>query len=107
MLAGDRDRRVRAAPEIDRDIRLADALHGGEAALEAIILAGEIKWHIAGPDAAKHLQIFVGAGVALVLGQEVAVLAHLRIVTAGDDVDGHAPLRDLIERGELPGRKRR
>ncbi len=54
-----------------------------------------------GPFAAQHIEILVGPGIALDLGGNVAILGHLVIGAAGDDVHRHPSARQLIECGEL------
>jgi hypothetical protein len=58
----------------------------------------------AGPFLADDVQILAGAGVALVLGQVVAVLGQLVVRAAGDDVHGNAAAGELVQRGQLAGR---
>jgi len=60
-----------------------------------------IKRLFAGPDPAQHAEIFVGARIALIVAQEIAVLALLGVVASGDDMNGNAPAGELIEGREL------
>ena len=53
------------------------------------------------------VEVFVGAVVALVLEQVVAVAALLAVAAAGDDVDADPAAGELIERGECPRGQRR
>ena len=107
MLAGDRDRRIRRAAEIDRNARLLHAAHRGRGAGEAVVFPGMIHRAGLGPDALEDVHVFVGARVALVLRQRVAVAQLVHIVAAGDHVDRRASAGDLIQRGELARRQRR
>jgi hypothetical protein len=107
MLAGDRDRGFGRAAEVHRDMRLLHALHIGKAALEAVEASGVIERLAAGPDPPHHVEIFVGTRVTLVVGEEIAVLALLGVIAAGDDVNGDAPAGELVERRELARRERR
>ena len=47
------------------------------------------------------MHVFIGACVALILGQRVAVAELIDVVPAGDHVHGRAPAGDLIQRGEF------
>ena len=62
---------------------------------------------VAGPELAHHVEILAGAAVAVVLGQEVAFAGLVRVAGAGDDVQRHPPLRELVEGRDLPRRQRR
>src|SRR5258707_10667735 len=86
MLSRDCDRGVRGTTEIDRDMRLLQRLYFSGRACEFIVLAFMIDWFVRGPDAAKDFDVLVGACIALVVRQEIAVLALLAVVAAGDDV---------------------
>jgi hypothetical protein len=45
--------------------------------------------------------VLVGAVVALVLAQPIAVARLVGVVAAGDDVDGGPAVRQLVQRGEV------
>ena len=62
---------------------------------------------VAGPELPHHLEIFAGAAIAVVLGQEVAFAGLIRVAGAGDDMQRHPPLRELVEGRDLPRRQRR
>ena len=106
MLAGDRDRRIRGAAEIDRNARLLHAAHRGRGAGEPVVLAGVIHRAGLGPDALEDVHVLVGARIAFVLRQEVAVALLIRVVAAGDHMDRRATAGDLVQRGEFPRRQR-
>ena len=59
-----------------------------------------------GPDALQDVHVFVGARVAFVLRQRIAVAQLVDVVTTGDDMDRRATAGDLIQRCELPRRER-
>lgn len=82
-------------------MRHLQAPHVGEAAFEAIEPAGVIERLVARPDAPHHLEIFVGARIALVVGEEITVLPLFGIASAGDDMDYDASAGELVERREL------
>ena len=79
----------------------------GIRAVDPVELAMVIERAVAGPDPADDLEIFAGAPVAVVLGQEVAFAGLILIAGAGDDVQRHPALRQLVEGGNLPRRQRR
>jgi hypothetical protein len=103
MLAGDLDRRVGSAAEIDRDARALNRPYFGGGAGETIIGTLVIDRAIGGPDRFQDADIFVGTGVALVLVQIIAVALLVDIVAAGDNMDRGTPLAQLIERREAAG----
>src|SRR3546814_19497996 len=65
---------------------LLKRLDVGIAALDAVELAVVVDRAVAGPELAHHVQIFAGAAVAVVLGQEVALAGLVRVAGAGDDM---------------------
>ncbi len=58
-----------------------------------------------GPDALQDVHVFVGARVAFVLRQRVAVAQLIDIIAARNHVDRRASAGDLIERRELACRQ--
>ena len=50
------------------------------------------------------VEVLVGTGVAVVLGQVVALALLLGVVAAGDDVDRDPAAGELVEGGEALGR---
>src|SRR5207237_1293493 len=82
VLSGDRDRRIGGAAEVDRNMRRPYRLHGRESALKSVVAAVVIEWLVARPHLAHDLEILVGARIAFVLGEEIAVLALLGVVAA-------------------------
>ena len=63
---------------------------------------------VCGPDAAKDFDILVGARIAFVMRQEIAILALVGVVAARDDVNGEPPAAEMIERRQLArGQSRR
>ena len=68
------------------------------------VFAVVIEGLFAGPFLADDVEIFVRPGVALVLGQMVAVLRQLIVGAAGDDVHRDASARELVQRRQLPRR---
>ena len=77
------------------------------AALDAVELAVVVDRAVAGPELPHHVEILAGAAVAVVLGQEVAFAGLIRVAGAGDDMQRHPPLRELVEGRDLPRRERR
>src|SRR6187455_1801324 len=57
---------------------------------------------VAGPELPHHVEIFARAAVAVVLGQEVTLAGLVRVAGAGDDMQRHPPLRELVEGRDLP-----
>ena len=74
--------------EIDRDA--IDGLHVGEAAIDLVEDAGVVERARRGPALPDDVEEFPGAGVALVLGEMVAVLGEL----AGPDAVYRLELTD-------------
>jgi hypothetical protein len=72
MFGAHLQRAVRRAAEEQARIRLLIGFDVGIGALDAIKLAVVIERAVAGPDPADDIEIFAGAAVAIVLGQEVA-----------------------------------
>ena len=103
VLAGDLDGGVGRAAEIHRQMRRLDRLDGREGALEAIVLPGIVEGLRTGPRCLDHIEVFARAGIALVLGEEVAILPEFLIVAAGDDVNAGPAIGEMIEGGELAG----
>jgi hypothetical protein len=103
VFAGNLDRSLGRAAEVHRQVRHLDRLHIREGALKAVVPPGIVKGRLAGPGRFHHIEIFARAGVALVLGQEVAILPELMIIAAGDDVNAGAAVGEVIESGELAG----
>ena len=56
---------------------------------------------LGGPDLAQHAQILVGAGIAFVMAQVVAVAALVFVRAAGDVVHRHPALGVVVQRGQL------
>ena len=103
VLAGHAKGRLGRAAEVDRDAR---ALHGpdlGRGALDPVERALVVHRRLGGPDGLQDGDVLVGAGVALVLAQPVAVARLVGVVAAGDDVDGGPPAGELVEGGEGTG----
>ena len=87
VLARHGDGCVRRAAEVHRQVRLLDRLDVREGTLEAIVLPGIVEGRLTGPRCLHHIEILARAGIALVLGEEVAILLELLVVAAGDDVN--------------------
>jgi hypothetical protein len=104
VLAGDRERRFRRAAEIDRHVRLLVRLHFRVALPEAIVRAVVIERLRLGPDAAQDAEIFVGARIACVVVEEIAVALLLAVGAARDEVHGEAAAAELVERRD-PARR--
>jgi hypothetical protein len=82
------------------DPRLLQRLDVGPEVGEGVVLAGEVPRLVAGPGRLEDLHVLAGAGVALVLGEGVALAALLVVVAAGDDVDGDPAARGVVQRRE-------
>jgi hypothetical protein len=83
-------------------------LHLRKAVLDLVVFAVIGKRLVAGPFGAKHIQEFIGAGVALVLVVEgIAILPELGGIATGDDVERNPPFRKLVDGRELAGDQRR
>ncbi len=75
-----------------------------KALLEAVVLPLIVERCRRCPGCLDDIEVFARAGVALVLGEEVAVLLEFLIVAAGDDVHAGPAVGEVIEGGELAGR---
>ncbi len=64
------------------------------------MLALVVEGLVRGPDLLDDPDVLAGAGVALVLGEGVALAALFVVVAARDEVHGQAALADLVEGGE-------
>ncbi|GJE23154.1 hypothetical protein JHFBIEKO_3615 [Methylobacterium mesophilicum] len=102
VAARHRQGRRRGAAEINRDG--VDRLHLGEAPLNPVERPRVVERRRGGPALAGDVQELLGAGVALVLGEVVAVLGQLPVVAAADHVDRDPAAGELVEGRELPGR---
>ena len=103
----DRVRRGRGAAERDVRARLLDREDVAHEVVEAVVLALVVERLVGGPGLLDDLDVLAGAGVALVLGEGVALAALLVVVAAGDEVDGQPAVADLVEGGERLGGERR
>jgi hypothetical protein len=79
----------------------------GVEVLDLVMRPGVVERRRSGPGFDEHIQVVVGAGVALVLVDVVAVAPLLGVVAAGDDVHRHAPVREVVQSGQRPGSQRR
>jgi len=111
VLAGHRNRSLRGAAEVHGHVRLAIArlhrLDFGERVLEAVVRAFMVEGLLRRPHLVQHFEVFVGAGVALVVVEPVAVAALFLVGAAGDVVHAEPAAAELVERGELPRGQRR
>ena len=103
----DRVGRARRTAEGDLRARLLHREHVADEVGEAVVLAVVVERLVARPRLLEDLDVLEGAGVALVLGQEVALALLLVVVAAGDEVQRQPAVADLVERGERLGRERR
>ena len=62
---------------------------------------------VGGPDRAQHLEVLVGAAVARVVVEVVAVAPLIGVAAARDHVHREPAARELVEGGELAGGDRR
>src|ERR1700730_15103023 len=106
MPGADRVRSLGGAPEVDRNRWLLERTDLGREVLEAVVAALEAEGLQRGPGLLENLEVLIGAGVALVFGEEVAITALLGVVTTGDRVQRDAALGELVEGGERPGGNR-
>ncbi len=90
----------RGTAERDVGARLLDGEDIADEIVEAVVLALVVEGPAGRPDLLDDLDVLAGAGVALVLGEGVALAALLVVVAAGDEVDGQPALADLVEGGE-------
>ena len=82
MFAGDGDGRFRRAAKIDRKMRFLQRANGGPGLLGLIEIVVNIHRLLAGPHLAHGVEEGVGAGVALVVVEIIAIPALLGIVAA-------------------------
>jgi len=61
---------------------------------------------VLGPGPDQHVEVLVGAVVALVLVEPVAVAALLDVTAAADHVHRHPAAGEVVQGGEAPGRQR-
>ncbi len=92
------------AAEIDRDARPLHRLHRGGRALDSVIGALVVDRRLRRPNLLQHVHVFVGAGIAVILAQPVAITRLVHIVAARDDMDRRPAAAELVERGEGAGR---
>ncbi|OJB51270.1 hypothetical protein BGV59_13110 [Burkholderia ubonensis] len=105
--ARDRERRVRRAAEIDRHVRLLVGPHVGIALAKAVMRAFVVERLRVGPDPAQDAEVFVGARVAGVVVEEIAVTLLFGVGAARDDVHREPAAAELVERRDLARGKRR
>ena len=103
VLAADPVRRRRGAAEVQADPGLLRRLDGRVEVLDLVVPAVVAERLVRGPGLLDDVQVLVGAGVPLVLGQVVAVAALFGVAAAGDDVHGDAAAGELVEGGEGAG----
>ena len=94
---------VGGAAEEQRQVGTLAAASLAVGVLEVVELAVVVEGFRFGPDATHHGEVFVGAAVAGVMVEPVAVLPLLQVVAAGDDVQGDAPVAELVQGGGLAG----
>lgn len=75
--------------------------------LDPIVTALEIEGLAAAPGVLEDVQVLVGARIALVVIEKVAVAPLFGCVAAADDVDCRASVAEMVEGGELARRYRR
>ena len=107
VLGRDGDRRVGRPAEVDRQVGLLRGPHRRGGALEAVELAAVVDRAVGGPDRAQHLEVLVGAAVARVVVEVVAVASLIGVAAARDHVHREPAARELVERGELARGDRR
>ena len=88
-------------------MRLLHGLDLGVGLRHPIELAGVVERLLLRPHAAQHGEVLVGAPVACVVVEPVAVLGLVGVAPAGDDVEREAAVGELVERGGLPRGQRR
>ncbi|MNP19045.1 hypothetical protein D3C76_1115550 [compost metagenome] len=103
----DFDGGVRRAAEIDRDMRLPLRPHGRRRALEAVETPVEIHRIGGGPDRPQRAQVFIGACIALVMVEVVAVAPQVLVIATADHVQGQSAIAELVERRQLASSQRR
>ncbi len=101
VLGADGMRGFRGAAEVERDMRLLDGLDLREGLGHVIELALEVEGPLLGPGPAQQDEILVGAAIARVVVEPVAVLGLVGVAAAGDDVQRDAPPGELVQRGRL------
>src|SRR5258708_2467148 len=107
MLAGDLDRGIGPTTDEDRNSGTVIRLQVREAAFDLIIFTAVAERLVRIPFGPDNIEEFGGAGIALVLVvEDIAVLSQFGRVAAGDDVQGDAPARELVDRRELPRQQR-
>jgi len=99
VLGGHRGGRARRAAEVERDGAGLERLDLRERLGEPVELARVIERLGRRPHAAQHVQIFVGAAIARVVVEPVAVTRLLGIAAARDDVQSDATVRHVVQRG--------
>jgi hypothetical protein len=77
----------------------------GIGAFDPIKLAVVVERSVAGPHPAHDIEIFAGAPVTIGLGQEVAFAGLILFGGAGNDVQRHPALGELVEGCDLPRRQ--
>ncbi len=107
MLAADPVGRLRGAAEVQGDVRLLDRTHSGQVVLQLVVPPLVAERFGGRPRLADDVEVLVGAVVAFVLGQVVAVAPLFGVAAAGDDVDGDPAGGEVVEGGEIAGRDRR
>lgn len=80
---------------------LLQRLDRREGILRLIVSAGVIERRFTGPDLAHHIEELVGARVALIMLQVVAVLALLDVVTTADHMHRQATIEQMFKRRQL------
>ena len=93
----------RGAAEEQGQVRLLPAARLAVGAFKSVELSGVVKGFGLRPDAANYGEVFVGAAVAAIVVQPVAVLPLFPVVAAGDDVEGDASVGETVEGGGLAG----
>jgi hypothetical protein len=93
------------AAEEQRDAGRARRPHSRLVALEPVELAVVADRLRRRPGLPEDVQVLVGPGVPLILGQVVTVAALLGVVTASDHVHGHPAAGELVQGRELPSRQ--
>ena len=102
VLAADPVGGSRGAAEVQPDPRTLGGADLGVEVLDLVVPALVGERLLGGPGLLEDVQVLVGAVVALVLGQVVAVAALLGVAAAGDDVHRDPAAGELVEGGERP-----
>jgi hypothetical protein len=100
VLAADAEGGLRRAAEVERDVGLLRRAQVAPEVLDVVVGALVVERLAARPGELEDVEVLVGAGVALVLGEVVAVARHLGVGAARDGVQGDATARELVERRE-------